>query len=192
MILRASVLMWPRRLCGLQPVDAEDSALSLSRTPHNSGLADSNRPGLARARVTGDDDRGPGSRSADPSQFVGQRRSRWPSQRQRRARKTPGSGTPFGRGNPIRYVAFDLYSVRGNRTSIRPAPHNRLGHIRTEARKMAVRRVENWWERTPGGPTRGPGWRPACPAVKKDRGINCAFRRPIPHRWDEPPHRSLP
>ena len=46
-LFQFSGLMWPSWLCGLQPVDAQDSALSRSGTPHNFFLVDSNRPGMA-------------------------------------------------------------------------------------------------------------------------------------------------
>ena len=59
-ILRASVLMWPSWLCDLQPIGAENPALSRSGTPHNSFLADSNRPGVAGTRVTGTTNAGAG------------------------------------------------------------------------------------------------------------------------------------
>src|SRR5207249_1210440 len=83
---RFSVLVWPSWLCGPQPVDAEDSAFSRSGTPHNSFRV-ANRPGVAGARVAGDDERARGSRSADPSQLVGQPWSRLLSQRPFRGRR---------------------------------------------------------------------------------------------------------
>jgi len=129
-VLRASVLMWPRRLCGLQPVDAQDSALSRSGTPHNFFLVDSNRPGMAGAHVPGDPRRR-GSRSADPSQFVGQSLSRWPSKRQHRGRRIRAWWASVGHQNPIAYVAFGRCPVRRNKRSLSLTPHNGLRHIRT-------------------------------------------------------------
>ena len=125
------VLMWPSQLCGLQPVDAEDSALSRFGTPHNLVLADWNRPGMAGVRDTGDDQRGRGSRSPDPSQFVGQPRSRCPSQQQHRGRRTRAWWASAGPRDPMAYVVFGQCPIRRNRRLLRPTPHNWLGHIRT-------------------------------------------------------------
>ena len=55
-----TVLMWPSWLCGPQPIGAENPALSRSGTPHNSVLADSNRPGVAGTCVTGTANEGAG------------------------------------------------------------------------------------------------------------------------------------
>ena len=126
-----TVLMWRPCLCSLQPVDAVDSAVFRSGTPHNYLLAASNHLGMAGARVSGNDDHGRGSRSADPSRFLGQVRSRWPSQRPLRERRRRAWRASFGHRNPIAYVALDRWPVRRNERLLRPAPHNWLGHIRT-------------------------------------------------------------
>ena len=48
--------MWPSELCGLQPVDAQNSAHSRSRAPHNPLLTDAKCLGVAGTRVSGVDE----------------------------------------------------------------------------------------------------------------------------------------
>ena len=118
------VLMWPSQLCGLPPVDAQNSALSRSGTPHNPRLTDAKRPGVAGARVSGDDEPGRESRAADPSQFLGQPRIRWPSPRPLRGRRRRARQASVEHWNPIAYVALDQCPVRRNGPLLGPTPHN--------------------------------------------------------------------
>src|SRR5262249_5291135 len=62
--------MWPSQLCGLQPVEAQNSALSRSGTPHNPLLAEAMRPGRVSLATTnldaGVDRQNPAGSWADP------------------------------------------------------------------------------------------------------------------------------
>jgi hypothetical protein len=124
-------LLWPTQLCGPQPVDGRNSAQSRSGTPHNPLLTDTKCLGLTEARVSGADEPGRGSRSADPSQCLGQPRIRWPSQRRLRGRRRRARQASVGSRNSIAYVALDRCPVRRNGRLLGPTPHNWLGHRRT-------------------------------------------------------------
>jgi hypothetical protein len=114
-LLRRSPLV-DRRGC-LQPVDAGDSALPRSGTPHNPFLAASNRPGGAGARIAGDGHWTPNG--------IGTRRLAAANRRGR----SRGGWTPLGTCDPIAYVASAQHPARRNRRWLRSTPHNWLGHI---------------------------------------------------------------
>ena len=67
-VAEPATIMWRPCICGVQTVDAVDSALPRSGAPHNPCLAASNRPGVAGAWIAGDrygDAEPQGDRGAD-------------------------------------------------------------------------------------------------------------------------------
>ena len=93
--------MWPSWLCGLQPIDAQDLALSRSGTPHNHLLTDSKRLGVAGARGVATTNMDAGVDRQIPAKSWANPRSRWLSQRPFRERRTRACYASVGPWNPM-------------------------------------------------------------------------------------------
>ena len=121
--------MWPSSLCGLQPIDAQDPALSRSGTPQNHLLTDSKRLGVAGARGVATTNMDAGVDRQIPAKSWANPRSRWLSQRPFRERRTRACYASVGPWNPTLMWRSAGVPLRRNGRLLRPAPHNWLGHI---------------------------------------------------------------
>ena len=100
-VAEPTAVMWPSWLCGLQPIDAQDLALSRSGTPHNHLLTDSKRLGVAGARGVATTNIDAGVDRQIPAKSWANPRSRWLSQRPFRERRTRACYASIGPWNPM-------------------------------------------------------------------------------------------
>ena len=129
LLQKITAVMWPSWLCGLQPIDAQDPALSRSGTPHNHLLTDSKRLVVAGARGVATTNMDAGVDRQIPAKSWANPRSRWLSQRPFRERRTRACYASVGPWNPMLMWRSAGVPFRRNRRLLRSTPHNWLGHI---------------------------------------------------------------
>ena len=123
-VAEPATIMWPSWLCGLQPIDAQDLALSRSGTPHNHLLTDSKRLGVAGARGVATTNIDAGVDRQIPAKSWANPRSRWLSQRPFRERRTRACYASIGPWNPMLMWRSAGVPFQRNGRLLRPAPHN--------------------------------------------------------------------